>query len=141
MIRPEEFGKSDLQNLIFWLCDQIYTIREKGSPIKGLAAPEKGFYRSLIVVDLNETPKVDAVTPLCAFCNPIIEVIETQTLGTQELCYSENVKKKVLLKAAKKIRFTAQNFLGDPFEGVFEGAVALRLQSLCEQLKPASRIR
>src|SRR5690606_35774430 len=99
------------------------------APGIGLAATQVNVHKRLLVIDVSE----DKSQPL-VFINPEIEVLDPTPLGYEEGClsvpgYYEEVQRP------RRIRVSALDRMGEPFELEAEGLLAICLQHEVDHLE------
>lgn len=107
--------------------DMFETMYE--APGIGLAATQVNVHKRLLVIDVSE----DKSQPL-VFINPEIEVLDPTPLGYEEGClsvpgYYEEVQRP------RRIRVSALDRMGEPFELEAEGLLAICLQHEVDHLE------
>ncbi|TVQ87415.1 MAG: peptide deformylase [Deltaproteobacteria bacterium] len=122
-VEDSEFG-AELQTLCEDMAETMYD-----APGVGLAAPQIGDGRRVIVIDSGETPG----SGLLHLCNPEIVERSKETITWAETCLSVP-DLEVKVSRHKRVRLTWRSPLGEPKEQVFENFEAVIVQHEIDHL-------
>ncbi|MCL5070300.1 MAG: peptide deformylase [Actinobacteria bacterium] len=95
------------KNILKLVKDMVDTVSDGGISGIGLAAPQIGVLKRIIIVYLNEKFE--------AFINPEIKILDNEMLEDEEGCLSL-YSVKTTVKRPKKIKLSAKNLKGDEIE-------------------------
>jgi len=128
-VGPDEIDSEETQGFIEAMLDFAYSLPRDpaGRTIVGLAAPQLGYNKRIIIVDLNADGSGTQEPDFTVYINPeILDLSDTTTLG-REGCYSTG-SVCVVLPRADRIRMKATDRLGKPILETFRGFQARALQ-------------
>lgn len=108
VLREKSREVETIDKNIFWLVeDMIDTVSDTGISGIGLAAPQIGVLKRIIIVYLNEKFET--------FINPEIKILDNEMLEDEEGCLSV-YSIKTIVKRPRKIKLSAKNLKGDEVE-------------------------
>jgi peptide deformylase len=114
---------AELRQLIDDMFETMYN-----APGIGLAATQVNYHKRLLVLDVSENKEAPMV-----FINPEIEVLDPEPLGYEEGCLSVPGYFD-LVSRPRKVRVTALDRDGQPFEMEAEGLLAVCIQHEVDHL-------
>jgi len=120
---PVQQVDAELRQLIDDMFETMYN-----APGIGLAATQVNYHRRLLVLDVSENKDAPMV-----FINPEIEVLDSEPLGYEEGCLSVPGYFD-LVSRPRKVRVTALDRDGQPFEMEAEGLLAVCVQHEVDHL-------
>lgn len=111
--------KEDLSSIIEDLRDTLFDFRKKYNAGRAIAAPQIGFFKRLIYMNIDDTPTV--------FINPVIEFPDDESMEVLDDCMSfPNLFVKVLRYKRCNVKYYDENW---KYQEVFlEGDLAELLQ-------------
>jgi peptide deformylase len=127
----------DIQGLI----DEMFAIArgergdEKGRKMVGLAAPQVGWAKKVILVDLGVERSRNELGELKAYLNPRISWRSEEEGLDREGCYSADPQLVGLVKRAQKVKISAWDRFGNPIEEEFSGFTARIFQHEIDHLE------
>lgn len=108
VLREKSREVETIDKNIFWLVeDMIDTVSDSGISGIGLAAPQIGVLKRIIIVFLNKKFET--------FINPEIKILDNEMLEDEEGCLSV-YSIKTIVKRPRKIKLSAKNLKGDEVE-------------------------
>jgi len=108
VLREKSREVETIDKNIFWLVeDMIDTVSDTNISGIGLAAPQIGVLKRIIIVYLNEKYET--------FINPEIKILDNEMLEDEEGCLSV-YSIKTIVKRPRKIKLSAKNLKGDEVE-------------------------